>query len=175
MDYQILKIKRLKILDIPCPFNNNFLRERCMASTTKMEYQVFLCIFLKKSAMATLSLKEIGKLHQTYGSHRKVHWENAKKVWYYEKWIGHHASFPPRRSVKFFFLTWRHHNKIQCLNQNLRLQMLLLQMKNHLQRDWKVSAFKRESSCFWLMFFENFMYLNLIPTTWLKQLEYICK
>ena len=20
--------------------------------------------------------------------------------WYYEKWVGHHASFPPRRSVK---------------------------------------------------------------------------
>jgi hypothetical protein len=23
-----------------------------------------------------------------------------KKVWYYEKWVGRHASFPPRRSVK---------------------------------------------------------------------------
>ena len=22
-----------------------------------------------------------------------------KKVWYYEKWVGCHASFPPRRSV----------------------------------------------------------------------------
>ena len=27
-----------------------------------MEYQVFLCIFLKNSAMATLGLKEMGKL-----------------------------------------------------------------------------------------------------------------
>ena len=26
--------------------------------------------------------------------------ENAKKVWYYEKWVGRHASFPPIRSVK---------------------------------------------------------------------------
>ena len=26
--------------------------------------------------------------------------ENAKKVWYYEKWVGRHASFPPRQSVK---------------------------------------------------------------------------
>ena len=23
-----------------------------------------------------------------------------KKVWYYEKWVGRHASFPPRRSIK---------------------------------------------------------------------------
>ena len=27
-----------------------------------------------------------------------------KKVWYYEKWVGRHASFPPRRSVKDFML-----------------------------------------------------------------------
>ena len=26
-----------------------------------------------------------------------------KKVWYYEKWVGRHASFPPRRSVKINF------------------------------------------------------------------------
>ena len=32
-----------------------------MASTPKMEYEVFLCIFQKKSAMATLGLKEMGK------------------------------------------------------------------------------------------------------------------
>jgi hypothetical protein len=32
-----------------------------MASNPKMEYQVFLCIFQKKSAMATLALKEMGK------------------------------------------------------------------------------------------------------------------
>ena len=25
---------------------------------------------------------------------------NAKKIWYYEKWVGRHVSFPPRRSVK---------------------------------------------------------------------------
>ena len=41
--------------------NNRFLRERGMASTPKMEYQVFLCIFQKNSAMATLGLKEMGK------------------------------------------------------------------------------------------------------------------
>ena len=27
-----------------------------------------------------------------------------KKIWYYEKWVGRHASFPPRRSVKVFLL-----------------------------------------------------------------------
>jgi len=32
-----------------------------MASTPKMEYQVFLCTFQKNSAMSTLGLKEMGK------------------------------------------------------------------------------------------------------------------
>ena len=32
-----------------------------MASNPKMEYQVFLCIFQKNSAMATLGLKKMGK------------------------------------------------------------------------------------------------------------------
>ena len=41
--------------------NNRFLRERGMASTPKMDFQVFLCIFQKTSAMATLGLKEMGK------------------------------------------------------------------------------------------------------------------
>ena len=27
-----------------------------------------------------------------------------KKVWYYEKWVGRHASFPPRRSVNHYFI-----------------------------------------------------------------------
>ena len=66
-----------------------------MASKSK----VFLCIFQKNSAMATLGLKEMGKFLWE-GSHSKVPLENAKKVWYYEKWIGHHASFPFRQSVK---------------------------------------------------------------------------
>ena len=33
-----------------------------MVSNPKMEYQVFLCIFQMNSAMATLGLKEMGKL-----------------------------------------------------------------------------------------------------------------
>ena len=41
--------------------NNRLLRERGMASNPKMEYQVFLCIFQKNSAMAILGLKEMGK------------------------------------------------------------------------------------------------------------------
>ena len=44
------------------------------------------------------------------GSHSKVHWENAKKVWYYEKWVGYHASFPPRRSVNTKFC-----KEIECV------------------------------------------------------------
>ena len=30
----------------------------------------------------------------------KLIWELQKKVSYYERWVGHHASFPLRRSVK---------------------------------------------------------------------------
>ena len=52
--------------------NNRFLRER------GMEYQVFLCIFQKNSAMATLGLEEMGKFLWE-GSHTKVPLENAKK------------------------------------------------------------------------------------------------
>ena len=77
-----------------------------------MEYQVFLCIFQKNSAMATLGLKEMGNFlwegrekvlpsWLSQFSFAKVHLENAKKVWYYEKWVGRHASFPPRQSVKW--------------------------------------------------------------------------
>ena len=42
-------------------FNNRCLRERCMAYTPKMEYQIFLFIFQKNSDVATFGLKEIGK------------------------------------------------------------------------------------------------------------------
>ena len=70
-----------------------------MSSNPKMEYQVFLCIFQKNSAMATLGLKEMGKFLwegrekvlpswlsqfsfaklrlETLGSHSKVRLENA--------------------------------------------------------------------------------------------------
>ena len=30
----------------------------------------------------------------------KFVWKMQKIVWYYEKWVGGHASFPPRQSVK---------------------------------------------------------------------------
>ena len=39
--------------------------------------------------MATLGLKEI-----------EFFWKMQKKVWYYEKWVARHVSFPPRRFVK---------------------------------------------------------------------------
>ena len=48
-----------------------------MASNSKVEYQVFLCIFQKKSAMATLGLKEMGKFlweSREYGGERNGHW-----------------------------------------------------------------------------------------------------
>jgi hypothetical protein len=92
--------------------NNRFLRERGMESTLKMEYQVFLCIFQTNLAIATLVLKEMGKF--LWEGREKVLpcwlsqfsfasffvWKMQKKIWYYEKWVGRHASFPPRRSVK---------------------------------------------------------------------------
>ena len=75
-----------------------------MASTPKMEYQVFICIFYKNSAMATLGLKEMGKfLWESFKPKvaiAKFIGKMQKKVWYYEKWVGRHATFPPRRSVK---------------------------------------------------------------------------
>ena len=49
-------------------------------------YQTFFCIFRTNFAMATLGLKEMGKCKKKSGT-------------YYEKGVGHHASFPPRRSV----------------------------------------------------------------------------
>ena len=94
-----------------------------MASTLKMEYQVFLCIFQKNSAMATLGLKEMGKFlwegrekglpcwlsqfsrivpfPSNLRQPQQSSFGKCKKVWYYEKWVGPHASFPPRRSVKY--------------------------------------------------------------------------
>ena len=42
-------------------FNIPNLVERGSASNPKIEYQVFLCIFQKNSAMATYGLKEMGK------------------------------------------------------------------------------------------------------------------
>ena len=66
-----------------------------MASNPKMEYQIFLCIFQKNSAMTTLGLKEFFHFLQSwFGKYKK------KSGTYYEKWVGRHASFPPRRSVK---------------------------------------------------------------------------
>ena len=38
----------------------------------------------------------------------KFIWERQKKVWYYEKWVGRHASFPPRRSVEILAILLLH-------------------------------------------------------------------
>ena len=64
-----------------------------MASNPLYIIPDFFCIFPMNFAMATLGLKEMGKFL----------WEareNAKKIWYYEKLVGRHASFPLRRSIK---------------------------------------------------------------------------
>ena len=81
-----------------------------MVSNPIMEYQVFCCIFLKNSAMATLGLKEMGKFLWEGRENRLSYWLSQfgktklrqSTVWYYEKWVGLHAYFPPRRSVRSF-------------------------------------------------------------------------
>ena len=58
--------------------------------------------------MATLGLKEMGKF--LWEGREKglpcwlsqFSWKMQKKIWYYEKWGGRHASFPPRPSVNTF-------------------------------------------------------------------------
>ena len=48
-----------------------------MASKPKMEYQLFLCLFQKNSAMATLGLKEMAKFlweGREYEGERNGHW-----------------------------------------------------------------------------------------------------
>ena len=53
-------------------------------------------------AMGTLGLKEMGKFLWEGSEKGLPCWlsQFSKTVWYYEKWVGRHASFPPRRSVK---------------------------------------------------------------------------
>ena len=58
----------------PLPLNNRFLSERGIASNPKMEYQVFLCIFQKNSAMATLGLKGMGKF--LWEIREKLNWDS---------------------------------------------------------------------------------------------------
>ena len=70
---------------------NMFLRERGMASTPKMEYQVFLCIFQNNSAMATLGLKEMGKFL----------WEGREKS--LPSWLSQQFSFAKVAIVEFFW------------------------------------------------------------------------
>ena len=64
-----------------------------MASNPKMEYQVFLCIFQKNSAMATLGLKEMGKFlwesrkkslpsWLSQFSFAEFFWKMQRKTWY---------------------------------------------------------------------------------------------
>ena len=59
-----------------------------MASNPKMEYQVFLCIFQKNLAMATLGLKEMGKFL----------WKGREKS--LPSWL---SQFKPRIAIAEFF------------------------------------------------------------------------
>jgi hypothetical protein len=57
-----------------------------MVSNPKMKYQVFLCIFQKKLAMATLGLKEMGKF---LWEGREIINKNCHK----KHFFGHHDAF----------------------------------------------------------------------------------
>ena len=95
-----------------------------MASNPKMEYQVFLCIFQKNSAMATLGLKEMGKFLWEVREKGLPCWlsqftkigKMQKKVWYYEKWVGRHVSFPRRRSVKYVNFVHSKENRVKLVS-----------------------------------------------------------
>ena len=66
-----------------------------MAFNPKMEYQVFICIFHKKSAMATLGLKEMGKFL----------WEGREKglLYWLSQPTGQTFSLPSQRNFPISF------------------------------------------------------------------------
>ena len=83
-----------------------FWGKKGIASTPTIEYQVFLFIFQKNSAMATLGLKEMGKF--LWEGKKKVFpvgclslvlFENAKKNLVFHFGGGRHASFPQKPVV----------------------------------------------------------------------------
>ena len=84
-----------------------------MASNPLFVIPDFFYIFQMKFAMATFGLKEMGKFLWAGWKKfcpvgclsldllsQKFVWKMQKKVWYYEKWVGCHASFPPRTFAK---------------------------------------------------------------------------
>ena len=86
--------------------NRSSRRKRGMASNPLFIVPDFFCIFSNDFAMATLGLKEMGKFLREGREKSLPCWLSQfsvkmqkKKVWCYEKWVGRHASFPPRRSV----------------------------------------------------------------------------
>ena len=71
-----------------------------------------------------------------------------KKVWYYEKWFGHHASFPPIRSIKveklFLFSLGARSNQeltVEIMNETLRYVAFLTNLTTNSRYDLSVAAF----------------------------------
>ena len=115
---------------IDCSVRNNSIlvltdhlggKEEWMASNPLFIIPDFFLYFPMNFAMATLSLKEMGKFLWEGREKSLPSWlsqfssfkpkvaiakfigKMQKKVWYFEKRVGRHASFAPRRSVKFKF------------------------------------------------------------------------
>ena len=110
-----------------------------MASDPKIKYQVFLCIFQTNFVMATLGLKE------RKGREKVLpYWlsQFSFKFWYYERWVGHHASFPPRRSVKtvdillFDALIALIVEPVHAIYQGLPLSIRQLNVQAHVMSDF---------------------------------------
>ena len=98
-----------------------------MASKPLFIIPDFFCNFQTNSAMATLGLKEMEKFlwesrekvlpcWLSQFSFAKFVWKMQKEIWYYEKWLGRHASFPPRRSVKSKNLCTVSKDQLKSLN-----------------------------------------------------------
>ena len=71
-----------------------------MASNPLFIIPYFFLHFPNELCYGYLRFEGNGKIPFPKVAIAKFVWKMQKKIWYYEKWGGRHASFPPRRSVK---------------------------------------------------------------------------
>ena len=104
--------------------NNRFLRKEAWLLPPKWNTRFFFAFSIRKKAKLNQD-SQLGRLfflpfQRNFSisfkpkiAIAKVVWKMQKKVWYYEKWVGRHASFPPGQSVKnqtsseFIWKSWR--------------------------------------------------------------------
>ena len=96
----------------------------------------------------------------------KFVWKMQKKVWYYEKCVGRHASFPPRRSVKCIYLIWELLTFIlldekiseKVRSPNVGLEPTTLRLRVSCSTNWA----SRDVMLFINLFLKHFFKLNII-------------